>query len=115
MTDLNSIEESKKILNIKYDEIQLKINELVIDELRQICRENEITGFSTLNKVKLVILIKEKYRKAHKSLSKIKYEMLYDICIENKLIVKASTGTSKDLLIHILHLRTFKTPIFKCS
>jgi len=104
MTDLHSIEESKKILHIKYDEIKIKFNDLVIDELRQICRESEITGFSTLNKQGLVTLVNEKYGDAYKSLSKIKYGMLYDICIENKLIVKESTcgGASKDLLIHIL-------------
>jgi flagellar biosynthesis GTPase FlhF len=102
MTDLKSMEESSKILHIKYDEIKVKFNDLVIDELRQICRENEITGFSTLNKQGLITLINEKYGEVYKPLSEIKYGVLYDICLENKLVVKASAGASKDLLIHIL-------------
>ena len=98
MTDLKSNEEeSHKIFKIKYDEIKLKFNDLVIDELRQICRENEITGFSTLNKQGLITLINEKYGEFYKPLSEIKYGLLY---VKKSIMENVKNGFSGKMLIN---------------
>ena len=39
-----------QLIHLTYDGIIKKMNELNLDKLKEICRENEITGFSTLNK-----------------------------------------------------------------
>ena len=90
------------IFGLKYNAIKLKFNDLNLDELRTICRENEITGFSALNKQALIELIYVEYDTNYNNLRLFNYNELIEKCKKHKLIMDTSSHISKDLLIHII-------------
>ena len=89
-------------LQIKYQTIRLKFNDLNLDELRTICRENGITGFSTLNKQALIDLIYVDYDTNYTNLRMFSYTELLEKCKKHKLLADTCSRISKDLLIHIV-------------
>uniref|UniRef100_A0A6C0HH52 DM2 domain-containing protein n=1 Tax=viral metagenome TaxID=1070528 RepID=A0A6C0HH52_9ZZZZ len=91
-----------KILHIKYQDIKLKFNDLNLDELRMICRENGITGFSTLNKQALIDLIYVDYDTNYTNIRMFSYTELLEKCKKHKLLADTCSRISKDLLIHIV-------------
>lgn len=91
-----------QLIHLTYDGIIKKMNELNLDKLKEICRENEITGFSTLNKPELLKLITETYNAQRTLLERIKKTELLEICRIHKLVVDDCRGLSKDMLIHII-------------
>ena len=104
------------IFGLKYDAIKLKFNDLNLDELRTICRENEITGFSALNKQALIELIYVEYDTNYNNLRLFNYNELIEKCKKHKLIVDTSSHISKDLLIHIIiSLLNIKNKLIKHS
>jgi len=90
------------ILSMKYEEIIKKFNDITIDKLKDICRDNDIVGFSTLNKPELICLITKTYNLSRTLLCKFNYTNLLDICKTNELLVQDCKGKSKDMLIHII-------------
>ena len=75
------------IFNAKYNEIKSKFNDLNLDELKTICRESDIIGFSTLNKQPLIDLILKAYNARRTILSRnFNYDELKKMCIQHKLI-----------------------------
>ena len=93
--------DSVNVFKLKYDEIKEIFNKLYLDDLRNICRENKISGFITA-KADVLSLIFKHYDKWYSLLSKLKFRELLDICIKNKLIVEDCKGLSKDMFVHIL-------------
>lgn len=91
-----------QLIHFTYDGIIKKMNEVNLDKLKEICRENEITGFSTLNKPELLKLITEAYNAQRTLLERIKKTELLEICRTHKLVVDDCRGLSKDMLIHII-------------
>ena len=71
-TEIKPIE-SLNIFKLKYVDVTLKINNLSRDELKEICRENNITGFSTSNKQDMINKIFTDYSTHRTILYKINY------------------------------------------
>jgi len=93
------------IEGLKYSDIKLKFNDLTNDELKNICRESAISGYSMLNHKDLISLIFKHYDVHYNMINNnYNYLSLIDICRKNKLYkqVIGSKGITKDLLIHVL-------------
>lgn len=90
------------IYKMKYDEIIKSFNEVNLDKLKDICRDNNISGYSSLNKPDVINLILQSYNTSRTTLNKVKYNDLLDICRTHKLITSDSKSLSKDMLIHII-------------
>ena len=89
-------------INAKYEDIIKKFNDVNVDKLKDICRNNNITGYSTLTKPDLINLIIKSYNVLRTNLLRIKFIELLNICKTNKLLIDESKGLSKDMLIHVI-------------
>ena len=104
------------ICNFKYNEINAKFNDLNITELKDICRENEIIGFSALKKYELINLIIKDYDKYRQLFCKFSFIELQNILTHNSFkIIGKNKKVSKDILIHIIVSSFFINNLFNPS
>ena len=104
------------ICNFKYNEIKAKFNDLNITELKDICRENEIIGFSTLKKYELINLIIKEYNKYRQLFCKFSFVELQNILAHHLFkIIDKNEKVSKDILIHIIVSSFFINNLFNPS
>ena len=101
------------ICNLKYNEIKAKFNDLNISELKDICRENEIIGFSALKKYELINLILKRYNKYRQLFCKFSFVELQNILTHNSFkIINKNEKISKDILIHLIISSFFINNLF---
>lgn len=104
------------ICNLKYNEIKAKFNDLNISELKDICRENEIIGFSALKKYELINLIIKDYDKYRQIFCKFSLIELQNILTHTSFkIIDKNKKVSKDILIHIIVSSFFINNLFNQS
>ena len=104
------------ICKFKYNDIKAKFNDLNITELKDICRVNDINGFSTLKKYELINLILKEYNKYRQLFCKFSFIELQNILTHNSFkIIDKNKKVSKDILIHIIVSSFFINNLFNPS
>ena len=88
--------DNASIINAKYDDIIKNFNDVNVDKLKDICRNNNITGYSTLTKPDLINLIVKTYNVSRANLVRIKFIELLNICKTNKLLIDESLSDSNE-------------------
>lgn len=86
-------------------ELHKDFNKLNLDCLKDICKENSLTGYSSLKKNDLIHLIFTEYNKRFNDYSRLTRDKLEEINGEFKLINekdKPFSNFSKDFLVHII-------------
>ena len=105
MTDVEVITpiDAVNIYRIKYGEIKEIFNKLHYDEFKDIFKENRIIGHLK-GYVYVIDQFLKRYDKWYDLLNRIKYRVLMNICIKNKLLTDDchGNGLSKDMFIYII-------------
>ena len=105
MTDVEVITpiDAVNIHRVKYGEIKEIFNKLHYDDFKDIFKENRIIGYCK-GYVYVIDQFLKRYDKLYDLLNRIKYKVLLNICIKNKLLTDDGhgNGLSKDMFIYII-------------
>jgi hypothetical protein len=92
---INSIDLDDKINDIQRN-IIIEINKLNVDNLKELCKEFDISGYSKLKKNELINIITDEYIKITVFLKNTKRDILKNICKYYKIV---SNFTVKNIII----------------